>query len=257
VTLDEFVGSLLSGITRGRAQSDNTSAQVAEQYAQHELLKGFPIPRMTIGNMEIEATFAIAPKGGSAAPLADAEIQKAALYRLRELVAELPHEPELAPVFQAHPSARSSWHAGLEGVVTRLGQVLSGPAPDLENVVNSLGVTLLNYVYECAPEEQRRLLFASRPNVTKDESSGKPAEPSSKLIERLLRTRVKALLGSTIPEQAGAATAQGLSVIVTSNELAQLNPASFQKVKFTLTSSDRRWVSLEKDGTKVNVLDRA
>lgn len=51
--LGDFLGHLLSEITRARVQSDMESIRVAEVYASHPLLKHFPIPRVRLPDVEL------------------------------------------------------------------------------------------------------------------------------------------------------------------------------------------------------------
>lgn len=58
-TLNEYLGGLFSSITDARVMSDVQTVQVAEQYAKHELLKYFAVPRMRIGDIELTIPVAI------------------------------------------------------------------------------------------------------------------------------------------------------------------------------------------------------
>lgn len=73
-TLNDSLGGLVASATEARAM------QVAEQYAQHELLRHFPVPRMRIG--DIVPTIPVAVEGLSErkddqlAPNGNAEFQE-------------------------------------------------------------------------------------------------------------------------------------------------------------------------------------
>lgn len=58
-TLNEYLGGLFSSITDARVVSDMQAVHVAEQYAKHELLKYFAVPRMRIGDIELTIPVAI------------------------------------------------------------------------------------------------------------------------------------------------------------------------------------------------------
>ena len=57
--LNEYLGSVVSSITTARLMSDLQTVKVAEQYAQHNLLKHFSIPRMRIEDIEMTIPIAI------------------------------------------------------------------------------------------------------------------------------------------------------------------------------------------------------
>lgn len=52
-TLIEYLGGVFNSITQARVMADLQSVQVAEQYAQHDLLRHFSVPRMRIGDIEL------------------------------------------------------------------------------------------------------------------------------------------------------------------------------------------------------------
>jgi hypothetical protein len=51
--LNEYLGSIVSSITNARVLSDLQTVKIAEQYANHALLKHFSIPRMRIEDIEM------------------------------------------------------------------------------------------------------------------------------------------------------------------------------------------------------------
>ena len=51
--LNEYLGSIMTSVTNARVISDLQTIQVAEQYANHNLLKHFSIPRMRIDDVEM------------------------------------------------------------------------------------------------------------------------------------------------------------------------------------------------------------
>ena len=62
-TIRAFIGDLIQQLNRARLMADVTSAEIAHIYARHEYLKGFPIPKMKVQNIELEFNFAIAEEG--------------------------------------------------------------------------------------------------------------------------------------------------------------------------------------------------
>jgi hypothetical protein len=249
ITLDEFVGALLAGVTRGRALSDSASAQVAQQYAEHDLLKGFPIPRMTIQHLDAELTFAVASKLGAAAALVDAELQKNATYRLSQMLSALPEEPVLQEYLGNNAESGAAWRKGLDGFALRLGTVLAQPATNLDEVLSALTVTIVNYVYESTDTVARAKLFGGRA------SNGELARGSADALSAFIEARVRAVLAPIMPTQRPDSDSR-LAILVSASELEGLNPAVLHKAKVTIAPSDRRWIEIEQNGVKVKVLDR-
>jgi hypothetical protein len=58
-TLNEYLGGLIASVTNARVMADAQTVAVAEQYARHDLLKHFAVPRMRIGDIELTIPVAI------------------------------------------------------------------------------------------------------------------------------------------------------------------------------------------------------
>lgn len=59
VILKDYITSLFSSVIDARASSDYVSAQVAQQYKSHEILKSFAIPRMRVDTVEMNIPVAL------------------------------------------------------------------------------------------------------------------------------------------------------------------------------------------------------
>jgi hypothetical protein len=57
--LQDYLGTLVASVNQARVLADIESANIAEQYAQHNLLKHFSIPRMKMQNVEFTIPIAI------------------------------------------------------------------------------------------------------------------------------------------------------------------------------------------------------
>lgn len=57
--LNDYIGSLVSSITNARVMSDIQTVKVAEEYAKHNLLRHFSIPRMRIDDVEMTIPIAL------------------------------------------------------------------------------------------------------------------------------------------------------------------------------------------------------
>src|SRR5262245_25885704 len=92
ITLKSFLGAFLEQVTIARAMGDSASVRVAEQYRNHEFLKGFPIPRMHIKDLQLELNFAVASKAGASSIFEDEEVKKNICLKIRQFVATLPDQ---------------------------------------------------------------------------------------------------------------------------------------------------------------------
>lgn len=57
--LNEYLGSIVSSFTNARVMSDIQTVKIAEQYAKHELLKHFSVPRMRLEDVEVTIPVAL------------------------------------------------------------------------------------------------------------------------------------------------------------------------------------------------------
>ena len=58
-TLDEYLGGIINSITQARVMADLQTVEVAGQYARHELLRHFAVPRMRIGDVDLSIPVAV------------------------------------------------------------------------------------------------------------------------------------------------------------------------------------------------------
>ncbi len=99
-TLNEYLGGLFSSITDARVMADVQTVQVAEQYAKHDLLKHFSVPRMRISDIELTIPVAIEGlserTGYQLDPIGNADFKRINSRELSRLVGytELPPIPQ-------------------------------------------------------------------------------------------------------------------------------------------------------------------
>lgn len=54
IYLGDYIGHIISELTIARAQADGETVRLAELYAEHELLKHFPVPRLRLQETQLE-----------------------------------------------------------------------------------------------------------------------------------------------------------------------------------------------------------
>ena len=54
IYLGDYIGHILGELTLARAQADGETVRLAEFYADHELLKHFPVPRLRIQDIQLD-----------------------------------------------------------------------------------------------------------------------------------------------------------------------------------------------------------
>jgi hypothetical protein len=253
ITLKAFVGTLLEEVTRARAASDQASMRLAQQYLDTELLKGFPVPRMQIRDMEIELNFAVASKQGRASFLEDERVQKNIGYQIRDFMSELPSREEFKPYFGDNLEIVDKWKSGLDDLAGRFSEILSKPASDPQSVINNLSLTAENYFYELAPDQMRfqiSTILERRFQPKKSSGAGTIKAAVQKEITAIIAAMDKRMKEG-VPDDS-----PDLNLLLGASELEKLNPSLLHKVKISISSSDRRWVVTDQNGEKVAILDR-
>jgi len=248
ITIDAFVGALLGEIAKGRGIGDQASVRLAEHYLHHDLLKGFPVPRMQVSTLEIDLSFAVAANARENHLLEDQEVQKGIRFQVRDFLAGLPQDRDFREYFRDDVSLAAKWRKGLGGLHDRLEHVLAKPAPDREALIQKLSMSAQNYFHESAPEDLRLAvgkLLARPPRRRKNGRS------MVKVIEDQIRAIV-AVVGENEPQ--AAEPPADFKVLVTAAELDKVNPSLLNRMKITVSPADRRWVTSEKDGEKVHIL---
>jgi len=249
LTVGSFIGALLAETAMGRSISDRASVEIAQQYLHHELLRGFSVPRMQIRDIEMDLNFAVAPRARSSSAFEDEEVRKHIAYRLRDFLASLSGLRDFSPYFRNDKELAARWASGLDEMTVRFRNILSRPVEDSASVVHSLSLSVQNYFYESAFGDLR--LTVSSHLASPLRKAGKTVSMKA-IIEREVRAIV-ASADRSAPEESSELPGN-LGILVGPVQLEKVNPALLNKMKITVTPSDRRWVASDQDGKKVYIL---
>src|SRR5438045_374816 len=99
ITIRQFLGALLEEVTKARAISDAASVQIAKKYLEHPFLKGFPVPRMHVRDIELELSFAVAGDVSAVSIFEDEEVRQNIRHQIRQFLENLPSNPDLSSFF--------------------------------------------------------------------------------------------------------------------------------------------------------------
>ncbi|MCK9919347.1 hypothetical protein MXD81_60475 [Microbacteriaceae bacterium K1510] len=254
ITVRQFVGALLEEVTKARAISDAASARIAQQYLKHDLLKGFPVPRMHVREIELELCFAIGPNTEGASMFDDGEVRQNIRHQLRHLLEDLPDQPDVAPHFASAPDLKSKWTAGLEGLDQRFDQAMTRKDATRVAVVNALSMIIENYLYETVSTDRGLLARVAR--VWRNPANAAENQPINDAVREQVRNIIVSL--DTIDTEGEVVSdLLDLNILVESADLEKLNPSRIQKMKLVFNASDRRWVASEVDGQKTHILGKS
>ncbi len=250
VGLHEFVNALLEGIITGRGMSDGASARVAQQYLKHDLLKGFPIPRMKVAELEAELQFAVASPLVTQSTVASNEIGKNISYRIQYLLLSVANNPSIKGFFSKKKGSRQKWNDRSIELSQSLDAILSNQDINGDLAVDMLSLSVQNFFYAIAIDCSAPELLTEIGNILVPESNQNNEHPLTDAIAEEIKkivNSVPTIDDSNIrrsPELTDSLP--GLNILVTASELEGLDASQVQKLKLVCHAGDRKWI--KKDG---------
>jgi hypothetical protein len=253
ITLRDFVGAMLGEVSRARVTSDGASARIANQYLNDDLLRAFPVPRMTIKDIKFELSFAVAPVQTGELSLGDEEVQKNIGYRLQSLMEELVDQSAFSSYFKADQKIATNWRAGLGDLSRRVVQVISKQANAAPQLAAHISRVVENHFYESAPATLRSQL----PEIL-SHPVHKAGEDKAATMSSIIAARVADIVqtAANLRPPSAADDPLSVSILVGAQELEGLPVERLQKISFSIDSSDRKWVTMDVNGKKSYILDR-
>jgi hypothetical protein len=222
--LNEYLGGLFNSITQARVLADVQSVQVAQQYAQHELLRHFSIPRMRIG--DIELTIPVAVDGWS--------------ERQQVHAASIDHTKVNSGIYQAVLAG-----AGLRSLPLKQSQALRAEVARrtqlLEKALNALpaGAEVAS-----VQEQFARDLVDSALKLVVPQAMAPTATRAASLDRPALVHSVSAVIGDQIKLNTRAVLDQ-LSVVAESHRLREQRPEDLVVIKMTIREDGMEWQTLD------------
>jgi hypothetical protein len=221
--LNEYLGGLFNSITQARVLADVQSVQVAQQYAQHELLRHFSIPRMRIG--DIELTIPVAVDGWS--------------ERQQVHAASIDHTKANSGIYQSMLSG-----LGVRSLPLKLSQGLrTEVARHTQLLEKSLAALPPGADVAAVQEKFAQAIVESALKAIGPESLPSPAKRQA--IDRsALVGSVSAVIGDQIKLNTRAVLDQ-LSVVAESHRLREQRPEDLVVIKMTIREDGMEWQTLD------------
>ena len=222
--LHEYIGGLFSSITNARVMSDLQTIKVAEEYAKHNLLSTFSVPRMRID--EIEMTIPVA--------ISDVE----------ERVVKSKIQPidgtKLGAIVHKELSANLNVSAIAPQVLTQIQTDITKRTQLLEqSLKESKGKEALNDYIKEITDSVLKILKSNRIDTTNTISQDK----IEKLLDAILQREVKVSEERQIGD---------LNVIVEGYKLKEQKPESIMYIKVKISEEGMEWNRTENKSGEVN-----
>lgn len=221
-TLNEYLGGIFSSITDARVMADVQTVQVAEQYAKHDLLKHFAVPRMRISDIELTIPVAIEGlsqiSGYQLDPIGNDEFKRVAA---RELSRSIGYT-ELPPV----PAQRL--RTALDQRTDTL--VESIRAKDMAEAFSGFARSIAAELFRIG--EEARLHDGKFPGQYKPEHS------EDRMLE-LCAGLIRGVVDKPRLDQ--------LSIIAESHRLREQRPEDIVRIRMTIGEDGMEWQTIERD----------
>lgn len=225
-TLNEYLGGLFSSITDARVMADVQTVQVAEQYAKHDLLKHFSVPRMRISDIELTIPVAIEGlserSGYQLDPIGNEEFKRVAARELARSVgySELPPIPA--------QRLRSALDQRTEELVEHL------RAGAFDDGFSNFSKIISSELFRIG--EEARLHDGKFPGQYKQEHS------YNRMLE-LCAGLIKGVVDKPRLDQ--------LTVIAESHRLREQRPEDIIRIRMTVGEDGMEWQTIERDDGSV------
>lgn len=222
-TLNEYLGGLFSSITDARVMADVQTVQVAEQYAKHDLLKHFSVPRMRISDIELTIPVAIEGLtervGYQLDPIGNAEFKRVNARELARLVGytELP------------PIAAQKLMTALDGRIAALVEQIKAEG-DIQKPIMTFADRVVADLFEIGTEA--KLHEGKFPD-------GYRQDEITKFTSELGIGLVAGVVDKPVLDQ--------LTVIAESHRLREQRPEDVIRIRMKVSEDGMEWQTLQRD----------
>lgn len=265
VTLGKFISAFMNGLAKGRSKADHTSYQVSQAYLGHDFLRGFPVPRMTIKNVELEVSFAVGPATRFDHLLGEPEVVAHVLNRLREDFRELRNSNSFQQLLGHASVSDAQWSAELDTLFASMQRILGMPQADPATLVHTLSIAIENFFHRLQQRDsgggllsELKQFFSSTTTASETKDNG-----AGLTVRNWATQHVKDALAAGLPPgelqfgEDGKLGDDDELVILVGSDLEGKGSHLIHKAKLSFASEDRKWVSSgEKEGEKVYTLGR-
>ncbi len=220
--LNEYLGSIISSVSTARVMADVQTVKVAEDYAKHDLLQHFSVPRMRLDDVEITIPVAI-DKSQSAEPIIQSPVD---IIENSDFNSSIYKEITKSLGLSSLPRAASN----------EVRSILSKDTQVLESNLNKKND--LSSLVEFSKNVAEKIDYvANKNNLIKSSLSFNREE---------LKDRINTVAQEHIKKEAPVSTDLGeLQVITESHLLREQNPDHIMQIKMKISEDGMEWQSMD------------
>lgn len=230
-SLGTVIGAMLAQLGQGRSQADLAIVALAQLYQENPLLKGFPIPRLTIDEAVVDLKLAVAE-----VPLVKGEITAASREKILAAISELINNllEKESYLLDEFPHLKDTWPATVEVTNRKISSFLPLTG-EIQPRWVAVGVTAIirNELTQAAFTNTR--LSTDRASLFFDKYVPPLEESLTLSIQPLVQTQL----------DAQPVDPNLLNIKVTTSELETVPVEKITTMKFTLREADRDWTQVE------------
>lgn len=238
-TLKQLLSAILHDIMKSRAIADQTSAHLAKHYLQHEYLKGFPIPRMHIKDIELDLCFAIASSSNEQSSEDHSQAKQAMLEQTQTLLNELTADNEIAKLFSQHSQVADTWQNSLPNLLSAIQNVAW---TDQATTAATIAFALENFFYAIAAKTAVPEFMIAIDTAIYQRVGQQPTQTLRDALQIILQQSNS----TTAPHLEQLSTEEAdlpeCMILIAKSELETLSDSQLQRIKITLGSADRKWI---------------
>jgi hypothetical protein len=240
--LQDYLGTLVASVNQARVLADIESANIAEQYAQHRLLKHFSIPRMKMQNVEFTIPIAI-ENVETSEPIDYQPIDN------RTFVSRA--YDELINIYQVKSFDRASslhirkmLYKEADLLETRL-KAGENTQVALQEFSNKIADQAINIKVPIVPTVSTS---ATKPNAVSEKSEKSEASKEMTTITKeVMSQKIAARLQSEIKPKEMQRNIENANVIVEASRLREQKTENMVFIKMTVLEESMEWHTIENE----------
>lgn len=235
-----------------RTLSDTSTTEIAKHYEGNDLLKHFPVPRMTIHDVDINLKFAVDTVADASSRALSETIKKNILDQINGYIRSLPETDFFEGLFQ-QDGLMTGWDKMFSSLMDEIEQVF--PETTLvepEKLAAAIGTVVELFIYRCLLQEQSSGLLD---NWWKKIHKTKTVDDQADFlnIKQHVAGKVEQIIATTcnLTHPASETTSSAMNILVEASELESIPLEKIHSIKIRLSSADRQLVNIENEGRTI------
>jgi hypothetical protein len=254
-----LLGEIIKGFTQAREAADKASRDVANRYLGDDLLRGFPTPRMTVQNADLDLVFKVVDRKDISYMITLPSTQQVIYETISHALHDLMNQADDAKLVEGFKAVKRDWAASQKSFMDSLSAGAVASEGSRDSFAAILQMILLNFFHSQEKKASSGDGFLHDLfHRGGDRASQTPGDPTFAIPSALrdwIKVTVQSILAEVLPDPQSD-DIQDLEIHIGGSQLEHTPTDALQRLKLTLTSQDRKWVASGSDDDKTYILDR-